>query len=86
MKETKEKRHAEKQTKLSKKLEQIAEQEQTALNAKYEKGAVLEVSGLDKATKYDDLKTFFKQYGPVAFVAHESGDETVSLFLTEFQN
>ncbi|KAI6182213.1 hypothetical protein M3Y97_00356000 [Aphelenchoides bicaudatus] len=74
--ETKEKRQAEKQAKLAKKLEQIAEQERVALQAKYEKGAVLEISGLDpKTTKYEELKTFFKTFGPVAFVAYEAGNE-----------
>lgn len=69
----------EKQAKLAKKLEQIAEQEKLAMQAKYEKGAVLEVSGLDPSgTKYEELKTFFKKFGPVAFVAYETGNETVS--------
>jgi len=80
VKVTKEKRQVEKQAKLAKKLEQIAEQEKLAMQAKYEKGAVLEVSGLDpKNTKYEELKTFFKAYGPVAFVAYESGNETARI-------
>jgi lupus La protein len=78
VKASKEKRQAEKQAKLTKKLEQIAEQSKQKLIAKYVKGAVLEVSGLDpKETKYEDLKTFFKTFGPVAFCAYEAGDETV---------
>jgi RNA recognition motif-containing protein len=78
IKETKEKRQVEKQAKLAKKLEQIAEQEKAAVQAKYEKGAVLEVSGLKNQIKYEELKAFFKTFGPVAFVAYETGDETVS--------
>jgi lupus La protein len=80
MKETKEKRQAEKQAKLAKKLEQIAEQDKASVQAKFEKGAVLEVAGLDpNETKYDELKTFFKSFGPVAFVAYETGDETARI-------
>lgn len=37
------------------------------------------LSGLDpKSTKYEELKTFLKAFGPVAFVAYEAGDSTVS--------
>lgn len=77
-KRSREQRIADKQAKQAKKLEQLVEQEKLSKQAKYEKGAILEINGLDpESTNFNELKTFFKQFGPVAFVAYEQGNETV---------
>ncbi|CAD5209281.1 unnamed protein product [Bursaphelenchus xylophilus] len=78
--ETKQKRQAEKDLKKRKQAEQKAEEEKNALASCFVKGAVLEVSGLgSEAFKYDDLKVFFKKFGPVAFVAYEAGNDKAQI-------
>ncbi|KAI6201326.1 hypothetical protein M3Y96_00829800 [Aphelenchoides besseyi] len=85
--ENKVKKEERKSAKEAKKLEQIAEQERSVLAAHFVKGVVLEVSGFDSQnTKYEDLKTFFKKYGPVAFVAYENGNENAKIRFDDGEN
>ncbi|KAI6214998.1 hypothetical protein M3Y94_00333700 [Aphelenchoides besseyi] len=84
---TNRKKEERKSAKEAKKLEQIAEQERSVLAAHFVKGVVLEVSGFDaKNTKYEDLKTFFKTYGQVAFVAYENGNENAKIRFDDGEN
>lgn len=74
----KEKREAQKALKQQKKAAQ-QEEEKNAVNTHFVKGAVLQISGLGTdALKYEDLKTFFAEFGPVGFVAYEAGNDSVS--------
>ena len=42
------------------------------------KGAVLFIKGLSKETTMEEVKTFFGDYGNVAWVEYAKGDEKVS--------
>lgn len=73
---SREKYHERKEQWLSKIKEKAKVQEEAALVST--KGAILKLVGLNKDTKFTDIKDELTKYSPVAFVGHVTDDGEVS--------
>ncbi|KAF1769400.1 hypothetical protein GCK72_001217 [Caenorhabditis remanei] len=78
-KETKEARAANKAAKSAKNTAEAVESEKAQNAVHFEKGLILAVDGLSGDSSVDSIKTFFKQFGSVGYVAHENGSKTAEI-------
>ncbi|CAI5437637.1 unnamed protein product [Caenorhabditis angaria] len=78
-KETKESRAAAKAAKGNKSATENAEKEKARNVARFDKGLILAIDGLGEQATVDTIKTFFKQYGSVGYVAHENNSSTAEI-------
>ncbi|CAB3410871.1 unnamed protein product [Caenorhabditis bovis] len=78
-KETKEARAANKAAKAAKNASENAEKDKAKNVARFDKGLILSIDGLGDQATVDTIKTFFKAYGSVGYVAHENGSTTAEI-------